>query len=277
MSFQICVNKDAWPVIYHGNGPSKETELWKETVKLHEKEKGWDERKPIIEGITVITWSIPEERTILQECFAKMGIEEELVVIPITKPFNWLDKITKTKEYLEKIDTKYVIGLDSTDIIISTDNDGQRTLWYNLKETFKELNCKLIYNAEKHNWPSSTGHGTKIESDGRNGYLINKLVETEKFEEKIYKDYFGSKFYRLNSGAFMGYTEYTKEFYKEMCEKHIDRIYNEGVNEGFFGGDQGFIRIMQQSCFPDVIIDYNNRIFLTFAGIENDDIEGFYE
>jgi hypothetical protein len=49
------------------------------------------------------------------------------------------------------------------------------------------------------------------------------------------------------------------------------------VNEGFFGGDQGFIRIMQQSCFPDVIIDYNNRIFLTFAGIENDDIEGFYE
>jgi len=139
------------------------------------------------------------------------------------------------------------------------------------------MNCKLVYNAEKLNWPSSDGHGTKIETDGRNGYLIEELIKTERFEEEIYRDYFESKFYRLNSGGFMGYTEYTKEFYEKLCEKHIDRIYKEGLNEGFFGGDQGFIRIMQRSCFPDVIIDYSNQIFLTFADINDKDIRGIWQ
>ena len=277
MSFQVSVNSNAWPVIYHGNGPAKENSLWKNILKLHNEQENWKERRPIIEGITVITWSVPEERPLLQESFAKMGIEEELVIIPITKPFNWLDKITKTRDYLQKIDTKYVIGIDSTDVLISTDTDGQKTLWYNIKEVFKKLNCKLVYNAEKLNWPSSSGHGTKIEADGRNGYLIEELIETEKFEEEIYKDYFESKFYRLNSGGFMGYTDYTKTFYEELCRKHVDRIYDEGLNEGFFGGDQGFIRIMQRSCFPDVTIDYSNQIFLTFAGLEDKDIEGVWK
>ena len=75
----------------------------------------------------------------------------------------------------------------------------------------------------------------------------------------------------------MGFTDYTKEFYEKLCDKHIDRIYKEGINEEFFGGDQGFIRIMQRSCFPDVIIDYSNKIFLTFADTSVEDIAGVWE
>ena len=134
-----------------------------------------------------------------------------------------------------------------------------------------------MYNAEKLNWPSSDGHGTKIEVDGMNGYLIEELIKTEKFEEDIYRDYFESKYYRLNSGGFMGYTDYTKWFYAELCSKHINRIYTEGFDEGFFGGDQGFIRIMQRSCFPDVIIDYSNQLFLTFAHTDVEDISGVWQ
>jgi len=73
VSFQISVNEKSWPVIYHGNGPSKNNPIWENVVKLHNEQEGWKERKPIIEGITVITWSVPEERTLLQESFAKDG------------------------------------------------------------------------------------------------------------------------------------------------------------------------------------------------------------
>ena len=277
MSFRVSHNTEAWPLILHGNGPAKNNPIWKQVVDSCTNQKGWNERKPIIEVINVLTWSVPGETTMLEECFSNMNIKGELIVIPITKPFNWLDKITKTNEYLKKVRTKYVVGLDSTDIIISTDNGGQRTLWYDLKETFKELNCKLVYNAEKYNWPSSDGVGTSIEEDGMNSYLIKSLIETEKFEEKMYKDYFGSKFFRLNSGAFMGYTDYTKDFYQTLCDEHIKRIYEKGIDENFFGGDQGFIRIMQKRCFPDLTIDWRNKLFMTFAGVEKDDLQGVFE
>jgi len=34
---------------------------------------------------------------------------------------------------------------------------------------------------------------------------------------------------------------------------------------------------MQTKCFPDLAIDYRNKIFLTFAGIEEDDIAGIWQ
>ena len=268
-----------WPLIYHGNGPSKENTIWKEFVTMWGKEENFKPHcTPEEEGITVVTWSIPEEVTMLQESFAKMGMGSELIVIPITKPFNWLDKIKKTKEYLELVDTKYVMGLDATDVIVSSDTDGKPTIWYDVKECFKSFNCKLVYNAEKMNWPSSDGHGTHItEMDSLHGNLLRKLKETEEFEERIYKNLIGSNFFRFNSGGFIGYTDFTKEFYNTVWNKYVEPVYVKGFDEGFFGGDQGFLRIAQKEFFPDVTIDCNCRLFQSFADINPEDIRGVYE
>tara|TARA_Y100001963_G_C6788253_1_gene454109 strand:+ start:3497 stop:4324 length:828 start_codon:yes stop_codon:yes gene_type:complete len=270
-------NGDKWPVVYHGNGPAKNNDIWKRLVDRFEKLEPWQERKPKIEGITVLTWSIPSETTLLERSFEKMGIRDELIVIPLSKPINWLDKIKKTREYLQKIETKYVMGLDSTDIIVSTDQEGQKTLWYDIKETFKSMNCKLLYNAEKLNWPSSNGHGTDIkEEDGRNGELLKALIRTEKLEEDVYKDFAGSSFFRMNSGAFIGYTDFTKTFYDDLWRNYVSTHYDGGMNENFFGGDQGFIRIMQDKYFPDLRADCHCEIFQTFADINESDITGVY-
>ena len=261
-----------WPLVSHGNGPGKDTRIFEGIVKYMRESEGWQERVPLNEDLTVLTWSIPEEDTLLQESFRKMGIETELIVIPITKPFNWLDKIKKTMEYLPHVKTKYVMGLDSTDIVVSTDREGRGTLWYDMKESFEDMGCSLCFNAEKLNWPSSEGVGTNIEEDGMNGHLIKSLKETESFEERVYKGFLGSEYYRLNSGAFIGYTEYTTEFYKTMWDKYVKSVYEKGDDEGLFGGDQGFIRIMQRECFPDLRIDYNTTLFQTFAGIDEGDV-----
>ena len=178
---------NTWPLIYHGNGESKHSNLFNNIKELNFKDKNWIENNPFDDDITVITWSIPEERTILEDCFDKMGILDKLIIIPIEKPFNWLDKIKKTKEYLKYVKTKYIMGLDSTDVIISIDDDGKGRLWEQLIDTFKKLNCKLVYNAERNSWPSTDGRGTNLQEDGMNGNLIKLLKETEMFEEKIYK------------------------------------------------------------------------------------------
>ena len=115
---RVETNKKNWPLICHGNGPAKENEIWKRVVTLWGGEDSFQPNcTPAEEDITVITWSIPEESTMLQESFEKMGMGSELIVIPISKPFNWLDKIKKTKEYLELVETKYIMGLDATDVI----------------------------------------------------------------------------------------------------------------------------------------------------------------
>jgi hypothetical protein len=296
---RLAKNTEAWPLVYHGNGNSKNEKIFTELKKRMREGESWQERHPSEENITILTWSIPEEKTILEESFAKMGIEDGIHVIPISKPFNWLDKIKKTMEFLETVGTEYVMGVDATDVIISTDKEGQTKLWYQIKDTFRMMSnwnyednfatekerrlklgdgrAKLCYNAEKHNWPSSKGHGTNIEEDGMNGHLIKLLKETELFEERMYKDFMGSDSYRLNSGCFFGETEYTKLFYKTLWDKYVKKVYDKGTDESFFGGDQGFIRIMQKECFPEMFIDYKCKIFHTFTSVQMEDIDGIYE
>jgi len=287
---RLSKNREAWPLIYHGNGDSKNGEIFTQLKKMMREGEGWQERHPLEENLTILTWSIPEEKTILEESFIKMGIKDGIHIIPISKPFNWLDKIKKTMEFLETVGTEYVMGVDATDVIISTDKEGQTKLWYQIKDTFRKISnwdyedkmggdsrAKLCYNAEKHNWPSSKGHGTNIEEDGMNGHLIKLLKETETFEETVYRDFMGSNSYRLNSGCFFGETEYTKMFYKTLWDKYVKNVYNKGTDECFFGGDQGFIRIMQKECFPEMFIDYNCKIFHTFTSVNMEDIDGIYE
>jgi len=273
---RLAKNENAWPVVYHGNGVSKNEELFNTLKQRMREEDSWQEVSPEEEDITILTWSIPEETTILQESFAKMGIENSINVLPISKPFNWLDKIKLTKEFLEGVDTKYIMGMDATDVIVSTDDDGQTKLWSQLKNVFKELGGKLVFNAEKNNWPSSGGHGTNIEEDGINGHFLTMLKDTEVFEERIYKKFMGSDSCRLNSGCFFGETEYTKWFYNKLWDDYVRLIHHKGEDETFFGGDQGFIRIMQPKCFPQLIIDYNSKIFHTFTGVTMGDIDGIY-
>ena len=76
---------------------------------------------------------------------------------------------------------------------------------------------------------------------------------------------------------FIGETEYTKLFYEKLWLKYVEPVYDKGFDESFFGGDQGFVRIMQKECFPDVVLDYKCKIFHTFAGVKMEDIDGIYE
>jgi len=39
-----------------------------------------------------------------------------------------------------------------------------------------------------------------------------------------------------------------------------------------FGGDQGFVRMMQSTEFPRMIIDYECKIFQTFNRLEEEEI-----
>tara|TARA_R100001509_G_scaffold143541_1_gene99347 strand:- start:1731 stop:2528 length:798 start_codon:yes stop_codon:yes gene_type:complete len=259
----IETKEGTWPCIYHGNGDSKNSNLFKKIVRLDTKEM-YKEQNPKDADLTILTWSVKGETTMLEDCFERKGIKDSLYVMNIDKPFNWLDKIKTIQEYLPYVKTKYVMALDSTDIIVSTDSDGKGRIWSNIIDVLETMGCKMLWNAEKRSWPSI--------GVGSDSSFNKQIRDIEDFEDKIYRNICESEYCRLNSGAFIGLTDYVKEFYHTTWHEYTKEFYQQGENENMFGGDQGFIRNVQRQAFPETVIDYDCRIFHTFVDVKEKEI-----
>jgi len=253
-----------WPFITHGNGPSKDSTVWKTYVSKW-KENKWRESKP--DNLAIFTWSIPDEETILEECLGK-----DLFVIPMSKPFAWGNKITKTLEYLHTLNKnkyEYVMGLDALDVIVSTDLDGIGSLWDDIIRLYHESSFDILYNAEKTCWPN---HRESLGTQLKDGPLVDKLKQSIHIEENIYKKMYGSDWCYLNSGCWIGKLDKAIKFY-EAVDSLIKEYPEAKLNESFFGGDQGFIRAMIPEFWPTVGIDYKCSIFQTLHNTTFKEVE----
>jgi len=255
------------PIVIHANGPSKEGQAWKDILKQYNEEPLRLEEKPKDADLTILAWTVPNEETLLEESFEKLGLKDELMLLNIEKPFNWLDKIKTVKDIVPHVKTKYMMCLDSTDVIVSTDEPAGK-IWTSFIKNFQSMKVKLIFNAEKSNWPER-GRGV---DEVKMEYYMKALESNMIFEEKVYRDFIGSESCRFNSGAFIGETEFVKKVYDKVWE-NTEPLYDEGVNENLFGGDQGFLRIHQEEFFPDMIIDSTSRLFKTLSGVKREEFE----
>tara|TARA_Y100000296_G_C5174190_1_gene259058 strand:+ start:1207 stop:2010 length:804 start_codon:yes stop_codon:yes gene_type:complete len=248
----------------HANGPSKYDTSWDLAVRRYFKE-------PPVKGtcsdeLSIVTWSIPTERTLLQNCFKHYNIENRLIVIPMKKPFDFLDKIRKMYTYLDKIKTKYVMALDATDVMPFGYDACDIAL-----SRFKSKNVKAVFSAEIEQWPNPvTMKGiTRPIGDAPKdmGAWIGELKKVRRLDE-VYS-WLGSPFKHLCSGAWIGEREYMLGFYKEC----MDIIPEGWYEESLFGGDQGFIQLVAGRRFPDVILDSKSEIFLNLAFTSEKEVE----
>ncbi len=250
-----------WPLVIHGNGPAKNSEKWKEILDIYESHTKLQQK--MNGDLTILTWSIIGEEFLLDKVMTDMGCKESLNVIPLEKvdgEINWTDKITKTLQFIKGVDTKYVMGMDALDVI--PNSDEAMSLWNDIIKLFDESGCDILFNGEQYNWPSSDGHGTILPEEHP---LVVKLKEVEKFDAKVYGKYFESQWCHLNSGCWIAKTESMVEFYTEVV-KLIEEQEGEYNKEMYFGGDQGFIRMVAYDWFPRVAIDSRCKIFQTIAG-----------
>ena len=247
----------AVPSIIHANGPSKFTDYWDKAVSLFFSES--PVQGQVDKDLTVMTWSIPNERTLLENCFQRYNIEDRLVVIPMTKPFDFLDKIRKMARYLKTVKTKYVMALDATDVMTFGHDACDEAL-----QRFKTKKVKAVFSAEIAEWPNlKTGQGIMDPHSGaplEMGSWINELKKVRRIDE-VYA-WLGSSFTHICSGCWIGETRYMEEFYAELMD-----VIPEGFQpEELFGGDQGFIQLVAGRRFPEVIADSKSEIFLNLSG-----------
>lgn len=263
MYFKQLHSGNIAPII-HANGPSKFTDIWKDAVEMFFSE---DKTQGVLpKDLTVLTWSIPDERTLIENNMAHYNLEDRLVVLPMKRPFDFLDKIRMTNKYLPSIKTKYVMGLDATDVLICGFDNCKEVL-----QTYRGKEVKAIFGAEIPEWPNlQTGQGLS-KAKGKAPFEMAGLIEDLKGARRIDEVYsfLGSRFTHLNSGVWIGETEFMKKFYNE-CNALLPEGY---TDEDMFGGDQGFIQVTASKNYPDVILDYKSEMFLCLSETTNEDVE----
>ena len=176
------------------------------------------------------------------------------------------DKIRKMEKYLKIVQTKYVMALDATDVMLLGYDACDEALNKFVKKT-----ARCVFGAELKQWPNlETGQGladAKGDAPLDLGTWKAELAKVRELEE-VY-DWLGSPFKHLCSGTWIGEREYMIDFYSEVMKIIPDGWWDENL----FGGDQGFITLVAGRRFPDVILDYKSEIFLSLSGTTEKEVE----
>lgn len=213
------------PCVLHAYGSSHTGEEWIELIKLTNR----------------VEASMPNDVTIISffhgdKSFAlKNQLEDQFIpyINASTSDITiWQDreKIRLIHNAIKKVKTTYVLVLDGIDVLLA-DNIIQ------LIDKFKETDCKLLYNACTISHPLS--------------YNINEI----KGDESL------GKFNLLNTGAFIGESEFVNTFYDDVMTIYDDINMPVPESDG--------IRIgLKCKKYPEIKIDSQCDVFQTLLGVE---------
>ena len=81
MYFKNKLSGNMVPVV-HANGPAKFEKSWDDAVTTYFSEPSCEGE--MSKDITVITWSVPGEETLLENCFNQLNLLDRLIVIPVS-------------------------------------------------------------------------------------------------------------------------------------------------------------------------------------------------
>jgi len=183
-------------------------------------------KKP--ENLTIVTAHNYPEKSIFEQSLDFLGITDYVVLSePIKTEWRHTYKTKWVLKFLQsgECKTKYLLFCDARDTVLI--DDPQKIL-----DIFKTMNCELIFNA--------TLRKKCIY------WIMPQLLDWTKTISKKHGRY-------LNSGAFIGKTEFIQQFL-ESAVTLIGRLYPPF-------SDQEIFRYLHPAFYPEVDIDYSNDIF----------------
>ena len=222
----ILYNKKhkTYPNIVHFPGiKPKTSKFWERLQKL-------SFYKPFeLNDLTIITWNNQKEKGILEKSLDDLKIKYHVLGTDVKKWNNTI-KLKLTFDFMESIKTKFVMGLDSLDVIV---------LNLNIIEKFQQLNCKMLFNGQEYCYPQH-----------RYNKEVYEFVQKEQKEFQL----------NLNSGAWLGETKFCNSFFNECLNaKSKDK---NPIEKYWNISDQIYVRTIAQQYMPNEIkIDSFSKIF----------------
>lgn len=191
------------PCIVHAPGPKWNQNLHRDQNPLWEKIVGrffsLPSREVVIpDELTIITFNSSLEESVLERSAKKNGIKLSVLGRGTTQWINTL-KISLASDFLDAVRTKFVLILDSNDVII-TDIP---------KNILSMFESKAVFGAEKVFWPQCG----------------NLTSESEKIQSDLNPD---SPYKFLNAGTVLGKTEFLKRYYDDLRKIDVDDLIEMG-------------------------------------------------
>ena len=213
------------PVVIHAQGRHEYKPYWRPI-----KEKFFaSPRRALgpVQDLTILTWNNGHEAMgILERSLDHLGVPYLVLGQGIRDWVNSRDKPRLTRDALGSVTTRFVAGVDSRDAIF-IEHPGLV-----LERFEREFDCDLVLSADRMNWPNR--------------------AEFKLFEDSL-PGAQASDFRYLNSGAWVGRTDFCQEFFTAAVETPPVEDAPEA--------DQGILKQLFQTFYPRVQLDYRSSIF----------------
>jgi hypothetical protein len=197
----------------------------------------------VSKDLTFFTWSNKPEKTIFENQFDGFEIPYDVLGKDRQKWVNRF-KLPLAVEFLASVKTKYVMAADAFDVLFL--DNPQRIL-----DHFIKCGKKLLFNASADNWPIVARHELPV-------------IE-------------GNVFRYLNSGVWIGETEFTMDFItdwksvKHKVQEDYDAA-DDQVKSQIMTSDQVFLKHLAPS-YPEVGLDTRCEIFQVYNKFSNPWVE----
>jgi hypothetical protein len=173
-----------------------------------------------IPKLSIVTWTSFRFPGSAELSLGALGFPLDLFRLP--GPWQNIRKLRLLRDYLDRVDTDYVLFLDSHDTFVTSDLAG-------IVEAFRKLGCRMLFQADSHDWPPFEGT--------RDFYASNAEP--------------GTPFIYLCSGVFMGEVPFVRRV--------VDRAL---VTPPLIAhDDQGVYKQIFPEFYPEAQLDYKCRLF----------------
>lgn len=228
-----------YPVIVHG--PNAEAPIWNKLLRCY---KTMIRKVEVDDRLTILTWN-NLSKGVLEDSLERAGLPyvlkgKDRVV------WNNLMKFRFNLEVIDQVNTEYVMGLDSHDVLFL----GKPK---NAVDRFAEMGCSMLFNSEAKFYPD--------------------LPDPYYQDNKIYQESIAqSKFCYLNAGAWIGRREFCRKFWQTCRGVRFWEIVDCSNPPKLYSCDQSVIHDVFKTYWPEVRLDYNCDVFLNVSFVSSDDV-----
>lgn len=224
---------DTRPIVVHAHGRHSYKPLW---PPIRERFFASPARRiGALPNLTILTWNNGHQAMgLLEKSLDHLGVPYLVLGQGIENWINSRNKPPLTLEATRNITTKYVMGVDSRDAIFVDDPQL-------LVDRFeKDFDCELVFSADRINWPNCSSF--------------------REFEDAL-PGAQESEFKYLNSGAWIGKTDFCREFFAAAVETQPVKEAPEA--------DQGILKQLLPAYHPKVQLDYRCALFQNIGFVFN--------
>jgi|694.fasta_scaffold116054_3 hypothetical protein len=175
------------------------------------------------EEIKIITFNNRSYKSLLEKNLDLLGVDYLVLGKNVASWYNRL-KIKLLVETLDEVREEFILVLDADDVLIMSSLED-------IIEKFIPFDCEVLFNSEPYPYPLESFYGD--------------------MEKAICKE----PFCHLNSGCFIGRTEFCRKLYRECF------TYRDSIVDNHAYSDQIKIKPFYIKMYPQIKIDFSSEIF----------------